>query len=150
MQLKISRNNKGCKTFLLIINSNLIIVPFDEIRFQHIFSKLYNRIFVMEEYKYLPPKYSYSLKDLATDYGVFERMELASVISGSTNLSMTTASGFNVGFNSDPPLREKDFNFPLSPIKETRGSSNQPISKSKFNTSPNNNSFSSKNPTITN
>ena len=78
----------------------------------------------MEEYKYLPPKYSYSLKDLASDYGVFERMDVASVISASTNMSMTTASGFNVGFNSDLPLREKEISFPLSPIKEQRSKDN--------------------------
>lgn len=71
----------------------------------------------MEDYKYLPPKYSYALKDLASDFGVFERMDVASMISGSTNLSMTTTSGFNVNFN-DPPLKEKEVAFPLSPIKE--------------------------------
>lgn len=78
----------------------------------------------MEEFKYLPPKYSYALKELASDFGVFERLDVASVISGSTNLSMTTASGFNIGFNnesSNPPmlsLKEKEISFPLSPIKE--------------------------------
>ena len=80
----------------------------------------------MEEFKYLPPKYSYAMKDLATDYGVFERMDVASMISGSTNMSMTTASGFNVNFNNDTTsmFKEKDFtSFPLSPIKEQRGPS---------------------------
>jgi hypothetical protein len=73
----------------------------------------------MEEYKYLPPKYSYALKDLASDFGVFERTDVASVISGSTNISMTTASGFNVGFSSENhTLKERDISFPLSPIKE--------------------------------
>ena len=73
----------------------------------------------MEDYKYLPPKFSYSMKDLALDYGVFERTDVSSVISGSTNLSMTTTSGFNMNFN-DTSLREKDLtsSFPLSPIKE--------------------------------
>ena len=104
-------------------------MPFDEHRFQSLFSKLYNRLFVMEEFKYLPPKYSYSMKDLATDFGVFERMDVSSVISGSTNMSMTTASGFNVNFNKDETsslhlFKEKDFtSFPLSPIKEQRGPS---------------------------
>jgi len=78
----------------------------------------------MEEFKYLPPKYSYSMKDLATDYGVYERADVSSVISGSTNMSMTTASGFNVNFNNEGAnmsslFKEKDFtSFPLSPIKE--------------------------------
>lgn len=71
----------------------------------------------MEDFKYLPPKFSFSLKDLATDYGVFERGDVSSMISGSTNMSMTTASGFNVNFN-EPSFREKEINFPLSPIKE--------------------------------
>lgn len=91
----------------------------------------------MEEFKYLPPKYSYAMKDLACDYGVFERADVSSVISGSTNMSMTTASGFNVNFNSTKDrdrdgladmsslmLKDKDFtSFPLSPIKEQRGPS---------------------------
>lgn len=62
LQLKISRNNKN--------------VPFDEMKFQKIFMKLYNKIFIMEENKYLPPKFSYSLKDLASDLGVFERTDV--------------------------------------------------------------------------
>ena len=62
LQLKVSRNNKN--------------VPFDEMKFQKIFMKLYNKIFIMEENKYLPPKYSYALKDLASDLGVFERTDV--------------------------------------------------------------------------
>jgi hypothetical protein len=93
----------------------------------------------MEEYKYLPPKYSYSLKDLASDFGVFERMDVSSVISGSTNMSMTTASGFNVNFGGESStnnnsFRDKDMSFPLSPIKELRGPSGS--IKGKFNLSP--------------
>lgn len=107
--------------------NNYYLVPFDEHRFQSIFSKLYNRLFVMEEFKYLPPKYSYAMKDLASDFGVFEKADVSSVISGSTNMSMTTASGFNVNFNNDNTgmmLKEKDFtSFPLTPIRETRGPS---------------------------
>ena len=67
------------------------------------------------------------MKDLALDYGVFERMDVSSMISGSTNMSMTTASGFNVNFNNDNQsliLKDKDYtSFPLSPIKEQRGPS---------------------------
>ena len=72
--------------------------------------KLYNRLFTQEEFKYLPPKFSYALKDLATDLGIFERADVSSIISGgSTSLSMTTTSGFNLNFNntggsSDPPI----------------------------------------------
>ena len=78
----------------------------------------------MEEFKYLPPKFSYSMKDLALDYGIFERNDVSSVISGSTNLSMTTTSGFNMNFNEgSTTLKEKDITYPLSPIKEQRGPS---------------------------
>ena len=63
-----------------------------------IFSKLYNRMYIMEDYKYLPPKYSYALKDLASDLGIFEKADVQSMVSGSTNLSITTASGFNQNF----------------------------------------------------
>ena len=104
-------------------------VPFDDHRFQQIFIKLYNRLFMQEDYKYLPPKFSYALKDLASDLGVFERADVASIISsGSTSLSMTTTSGFNMNFNNDQTStssvtammlkNERDHAFHLSPIKE--------------------------------
>ena len=90
--------------------------------------KLYNRLFTQEEFKYLPPKFSYALKDLASDLGVFERADVSSIISGgSTSLSMTTTSGFNLNFNNtngpaDPAVmmlkNEREGSFPLSPIKE--------------------------------
>ncbi len=91
----------------------------------------------MEDFKYLPPKFSYSMKDLATDYGIFERADVQSVISGSTNLSMTTTSGFNMNFNEPPSLREKDLtqNFPLSPIKEMQRGVSQHSNK-KFGGGP--------------
>ena len=63
-------------------------------------------MFTMEEYKYLPPKYSFALKDLATDLGVFERTDVNSMISGSTNMSVTTTSGFNVNFNDSAMMKE--------------------------------------------
>jgi hypothetical protein len=57
----------------------------------------------MEDQKYLPPKYSYSLRDLATDYGIFEKFENQSMISGnsSTNVSIKTMSAFNGNHNKD-------------------------------------------------
>jgi hypothetical protein len=58
-------------------------------------------MFTMEENKYLPPKYSFALKDLAMDSGVFEKFDVHSMISGSTNLTMTTTSGFNTNFSND-------------------------------------------------
>ena len=94
----------------------------------------------MEEFKYLPPKYSYAMKDLASDFGVFERADVSSVISGSTNMSMTTASGFNVNFNNSykddtsSMFKEKDItSFPLSPIMEQRGPSLQTLKHGSSN-----------------
>ena len=108
----------------------IILVPFDDHRFQQIFIKLYNRLFTQEEFKYLPPKFSYALKDLASDLGIFERADVSSVISGgSTNMSMTSTSGFNMNFNEPPGsvtammLRnERELShqaYPLSVIKES-------------------------------
>lgn len=92
--------------FLLFLLTVLPIVPFDEHRFSKIFMKLYNKMFTMEEYKYLPPKYSFALKDLAIDFGVFERADVSSMVSGSTNMSVTNTSGFNVNFNDNSLLKE--------------------------------------------
>lgn len=52
---------------------------------------------------------------------------------------MTTASGFNVGFNDNGPplsLKDKDMAFPLSPIKEQ-------ISRDNLHRSSKNNNFNS-------
>ena len=74
-------------------------MPFDEHKFQNIFIKIYNKMFTMEENKYLPPKYSYALKDLADDFGCFEKADVTSMISGvSTNLSMVSGSALNGNF----------------------------------------------------
>ena len=83
LQVKISRNMKGSKFI------PLIPVPFDDIKFSKLFMKLYNKMFVMEEYKYLPPKYSYALKDLAVDLGVYEKADTRSIASAnSSNISL--------------------------------------------------------------
>ncbi len=37
------------------------------------FARFYQKLFTMDESKYLPPKFSYALKDLASYYGVFEK-----------------------------------------------------------------------------
>ena len=39
--------------------------------FRNYFSKLYTKLFKMDHNKYLPPKYSHALKDLAEYFGVF-------------------------------------------------------------------------------
>jgi hypothetical protein len=40
-----------------------------------VLTKLYARIFTMEQVKYLPPKFSHALKDLTTFLGIFEVTE---------------------------------------------------------------------------
>ena len=45
----------------------------DEKGFSKHFRKLYNKLFIMEGSKYLPPKFSYALKDLAKHYDIFEQ-----------------------------------------------------------------------------
>jgi hypothetical protein len=48
---------------------------FDDIKFGKVLTKLYARLFTMEKVKYLPPKYSYAMKDLAEYLGIFETTE---------------------------------------------------------------------------
>jgi hypothetical protein len=48
---------------------------FDDIKFGKVLTKLYARLFTMEKVKYLPPKYSYAMKDLAEFLGIFEITE---------------------------------------------------------------------------
>lgn len=50
----------------------IVIEKFDDIKFGKVLTKLYARMFTMEKTKYLPPKYSYAMKDLADFLGIFE------------------------------------------------------------------------------
>jgi hypothetical protein len=52
-----------------------LLEKFDDIRFGKVLTKLYARMFSMESVKYLPPKYSYAMKDLAEFLGIFEISE---------------------------------------------------------------------------
>jgi hypothetical protein len=54
---------------------NFIIEKFDDIKFGKVLTKLYARLFSMEQVKYLPPKYSYALKDIAEFLGIYEITE---------------------------------------------------------------------------
>ncbi len=51
------------------------VEKFDDIKFGKVLTKLYARLFTMEKVKYLPPKYSYAMKDLAEFLGIFEITE---------------------------------------------------------------------------
>ena len=65
-------------------------------------TKLYARLFTMEKIKYLPPKYSYAMKDLAEFLGIFEitedqikqRRSDGGMSDTSSNLSYVTQSAF--------------------------------------------------------
>ena len=53
----------------------ILIETFDDIKFGKVLTKLYARLFTMEKQKYLPPKYSFALKDLTDYLGIFEITE---------------------------------------------------------------------------
>jgi len=55
----------------LKITKDLTQQPFGEDKFERVFKKLYNRLATNDNYKYLPPRFSYAMKDLAQFYGVF-------------------------------------------------------------------------------
>jgi len=75
---------------------------FDDIKFGKVLTKLYSRMFTMEQYKYLPPKYSYAMKDLAEYLGIFEITEDqirkrgggGDMSDTSSNISYVTQSAF--------------------------------------------------------
>jgi hypothetical protein len=52
-----------------------MIEKFDDIKFGKVLTKLYARLYSMEEVKYLPPKFSHSMKDLTSFLGIFEITE---------------------------------------------------------------------------
>ena len=79
-----------------------ILEKFDDIKFGKVLTKLYARLFTMEKVKYLPPKYSYAMKDLAEFLGIFEitedqikqRRSDGGISDTSSNLSYVTQSAF--------------------------------------------------------
>ena len=73
LQLRISKLFKGGKLTAVIVDS--CIEKFDDIKFGKVLTKLYARLFSMEQVKYLPPKFSHSMKDLTSFLGIFEITE---------------------------------------------------------------------------
>lgn len=67
----------SCSREVSIIRNvdSFFIEKFDDIKFGKVLTKLYARLFTMEKVKYLPPKYSYAMKDLAEFLGIFEITE---------------------------------------------------------------------------
>ena len=83
MQLRICKLFKGGKFIVKVMiyihmKFELFIFyleKFDDIKFGKVLTKLYARLFTMEKVKYLPPKYSFAMKDLAEFLGIFEITE---------------------------------------------------------------------------
>ena len=73
---------------------------FDDIKFGKVLTKLYARMYSLEQHKYLPPKFSFALKDLADFLGIFEvseedlKAQRANISETSSNLSYMTQSAF--------------------------------------------------------
>ena len=72
LQLRISKLFKGGKTYL---PETANLEKFDDIKFGKVLTKLYARLYSMEEVKHLPPKFSHSMKDLTSFLGIFEITE---------------------------------------------------------------------------
>lgn len=89
--------------------------PIDDTSFRTYFKKLYLKMYKMEEYKFLPPKYSFACKDLATLYNVNELSTAKSTMSKtSSNLSIVSVPGMK-----DNPVSPKS-NIELQTIKEAK------------------------------
>jgi hypothetical protein len=69
LQLRIFKLFKGGKDLYSFLEK------FDDIKFGKVLTKLYARLFSMEQYKFLPPKFSHSLRDLTSYLGIFEVAE---------------------------------------------------------------------------
>lgn len=73
---------------------------FDDIKFGKVLTKLYARLYSLEDHKYQPPKFSFALKDLAVFLGIFEvseeeiKKQRGDQSETSSNLSYMTQSAF--------------------------------------------------------
>jgi hypothetical protein len=121
----------------LKITKDLVNEPFCWEKFEHVFKKLYQKLAYSDNSKYLPPRFSYAVKDLAEYYGIFIDVEakggdnyLASQASTSSLTtisklhSATTTSTGKKQFSSksiNKPKNEqmRSENFNLETIKET-------------------------------
>ena len=78
---------------------------FGELKFEKIFKKLYTRLSTNDNWKYLPPKFSYALKDLALFFGIFIEGEGKShnefLGSNTSNSSLKTINQINSGSSAN-------------------------------------------------
>ncbi|CAI2366418.1 unnamed protein product [Moneuplotes crassus] len=100
--------NKAIFSMLFLLQHTLLSSvkgEMDEEQFVRHFSKLYKKMHVMEQYKYLPPKFSFALKDMAKHY--------KKTPSQGSFKSLSAIEGFNSSM--DTPHEKND----LRTIKET-------------------------------
>ncbi len=97
LQLKVTKSLKGGTSFPVYP----LVESFDGASFTKYFTKFYQRLFLMDETKYLAPKFSYALKDLATYCGIFEKVTHAP---RSTSSSTSSFQQFQLNMNNTDPL----------------------------------------------
>ena len=80
----------------LKITKDLTGTDFSETKFEDVFKKLYSKLSAHDNYKYLPPRFSYAVKDLAEYYGIFVGVEAKGgdtyLASQASSSSLTTIS----------------------------------------------------------
>ena len=78
----------------------MFVEKFDDIKFGKVLTKLYARLYSMEEHKHLPPRFSFAMKDLTEFLGIFEvseedlRRQKANNSETSSSISHVTSSAF--------------------------------------------------------
>jgi hypothetical protein len=81
-----------------------LVEKFDDIKFGKVLTKLYARLYTMEQIKYLPPKYSFAMKDLAEYLGIFEITEDQIKQRGGSDYSETSS---NVSYMTQSAFKPK-------------------------------------------
>lgn len=80
----------------LKITKSFIGEDFSDIKFENVFKKLYYKLSQNDNSKYLPPRFSYAIKDLAEYYGIFVDVEGKGgndyLLSQASTSSLTTIS----------------------------------------------------------
>ena len=89
-------------------------------------------MYSMEDHKYLPPKFSYAMKDMAKHYDVFEKMtKLSNLSKTSSNMSFRSASYMNENHEEKDNSNDKSS---LRPIKESMRNKSNSRNKYRNNT----------------
>ena len=80
------------------LNNSANIDPIEPEKFQRGFTKLYKKLFKLEDQKYLPPKFSYSVKQMAVDLNIDNCLaadisDTCSNISSASSINHSIVSG---------------------------------------------------------